>query len=167
MSEVIDATEITEAEAVQETQRDLYLTFHLCNEDYAISITCVTEIIGIQEITVVPDLPDFVRGVINLRGRVIPVMDVRLRFSLPEREYDERTCVIVVDVNGYTTGLVVDRVKDVVEIPLSQIEAPPLHGGAQGFISGLGKVNNEVKIILDMGSVFAAELLEVEVAEVA
>jgi purine-binding chemotaxis protein CheW len=135
----------------EEAQLDLYLTFHLHDEDYGIAIHYVTEIIGIQKITPIPDLPVHIKGVINLRGRVIPVMDVRLRFGLIERAYDERTCVIVVDVNDQTTGLVVDRVNEVVEIGSDQIEPPPRHGaGAGGYIHGMGKIGDEVKILLNV-----------------
>ena len=83
----------------EDTQKDKYLTFHLAGEDYGIEIAFVTEIIGIQKITDVPDMPEFIKGVINLRGKVIPVMDVRIKFNLEARDYDERTCIIVVDIN--------------------------------------------------------------------
>ncbi len=134
----------------EDSQQDLFLTFHLHGEDYGFSISYVTEIIGIQKITVVPDMPDEIKGVINLRGRVIPVMDVRLKFGLPSREYDDRTCVIVVDVDDLTTGLVVDRVNEVVEIPTTQIEPPPNHGGTRNYIQGMGKIDSDVKILLDI-----------------
>ncbi len=136
----------------EDTQRDLFLTFHLHNEDYGMAISYVTEIIGIQKITELPDMPEEIKGVINLRGRVIPVMDMRLRFGLPSRDYDERTCVIVVEVNDCIMGLVVDRVKEVVEIAAGQIEPPPSHGGEGSYIQGLGKIEDEVKILLDIES---------------
>lgn len=101
-------------------------------------------------------MPDEVKGVINLRGRVIPVMDVRLRFGLPSRNYDERTCVIVVEVNEHSTGLVVDRVKEVVEIVAEQIEPPPYGNREHGYIQGLGKVDSAVKILLDIKSLVGA-----------
>jgi purine-binding chemotaxis protein CheW len=138
----------------EDTQRDLFLTFHLGGEDYGMEICHVTEIVGIQKITEIPDMPIYIKGVINLRGRVIPVMDVRIRFGLPEREYDERTCVIVVCVGETTTGLVVDRVNEVSEIPASQIEPTPNTGTAGSYIQGMGKINNEVKILLDMEKLF-------------
>lgn len=100
-------------------------------------------------------MADFIKGVINLRGRVIPVMDVRLRFGLPYRDYDERNCIIVVEVNEKTTGLVVDRVKEVVEIPVKQIEPAPNHSSDGGHIRGMGKMDDEVKIILDIESLVA------------
>ncbi len=135
----------------EDTQKDKYLTFRLADEDYGIEICHVTEIIGIQKITKVPDMANFIRGVINLRGKVIPVMDVRARFRLPPREYDERTCVIVVNVNDQDIGLVVDRVNEVVDIPVDQVEPPPLSSQSPStrYIRGIGKMGDSVKILLD------------------
>ncbi|MFO7767042.1 MAG: chemotaxis protein CheW [Pelovirga sp.] len=135
----------------EDTQKDKYLTFHLAGEDYGIEICHVIEIIGIQAITEVPDMPAFIRGVINLRGKVIPVMDVRARFGLPARDYDERTCIIVINVDSTEVGLVVDEVSEVADIPESQVEpAPRTSKNTEGsFIQGMGKMNNKVKILLD------------------
>jgi purine-binding chemotaxis protein CheW len=135
----------------ENTMEGKFLTFHLAAEDYGIAIRYVTEIIGIQKITEVPDMPDFVKGVINLRGRVIPVMDVRTRFAMPARPYDERTCIIVVNIDDKAIGLVVDKVNEVADIPDSQIEPPPNNrkGGAN-YIFGIGKIENEVKILLNI-----------------
>ncbi|SHJ35621.1 CheW protein [Malonomonas rubra DSM 5091] len=135
---------------MEDAQKDLYLTFHLGDEDFAIDITQVTEIVGIPLITTIPDHPNHIKGVINLRGSIIPVMDVRLRFGMPERGYDERTCLIVVKGDDSMTGLVVDRVNEVVEIPTSQIEPAPLKGGRQNYIHGLGKLGDSVKILLNL-----------------
>ena len=139
----------------EDTQKDKFLTFHLANEDYGIEIEYVTEIIGIQKITQVPDMPNYVKGVINLRGKVIPVMDMRRRFHLPDRDYDDRTCIIVVDINGAQIGLVVDEVREVADIPEDQIEQPPATGRDSGghYIKGIGKMDDEVKIILDVGKI--------------
>jgi purine-binding chemotaxis protein CheW len=134
----------------EDTQKGKYLTFRLAKEDYGIEIRHVTEIIGIQKITEIPELPDYIKGVINLRGKVIPVMDVRTRFSLPPREYDERTCIIVVDIDDKAVGLVVDQVNEVADIPEENIEPPPRTRRESGrFIQGLGKMDKEVKILLD------------------
>ena len=137
---------------VEDSQHDLYLTFYLHGEDYGIAINDVIEIIGIQKITNVPDMPDFIKGVINLRGRVIPVMDVRLRFGLPECDYDERTCIIVVEVNEQTMGLVVDHVEEVIEISAKQIESVPNRSDEDNHIKGLGKRGDEIKILLNIES---------------
>jgi purine-binding chemotaxis protein CheW len=136
----------------EDTQKDKYLTFTVGKEDYGIEISHVTEIIGIQKITDVPDMPPYIKGVINLRGKVIPVIDVRLRFRMPEREYDDRTCTVVVSVNGTPVGLVVDTVKEVVDIPEKQIELPPevAESSTQRYIKGLGKIGEDVKILLDV-----------------
>ena len=136
----------------EDTMKDRYLTFHLAGEDYGIEIQYVTEIIGIQKITDVPDMPEYVKGVINLRGKVIPVMDVRQRFNLECRDYDERTCIIVVDIDGTPVGLVVDKVKEVMDIPENDVEPPPKSSRASGnqFVQGMGKVGEDVKIILNV-----------------
>ena len=135
----------------EDAQKDQYLTFTVGKEEYGLEIYQITEIIGIQKITEVPDMPDYVKGVINLRGKVIPVMDVRIRFGLPEREYDGRTCIVVVNVGSAAVGMVVDRVNEVADIPETQIEPPPsvAEGNRQHYIRGLGKVEEEVKILLN------------------
>ena len=101
----------------EDTQEDKFLTFVLNREEYGIEIRHVTEIIGIQSITEVPDMPHYIKGVINLRGKVIPVMDVRLRFGVAEREYDDRTCIIVINIEEQSVGMIVDRVSEVLDIP--------------------------------------------------
>jgi len=136
----------------EDTLKDKYLTFRLGDEDYGIDISYVTEIIGLQKITEVPDMPQFVRGVINLRGRVIPVIDIRSRFQMDERKYDDRTCVIVVNINNTDVGLVVDIVNEVISIPENNISPPPsVHkGSASRFVRAMGRVNDAIKILLDM-----------------
>lgn len=144
----IDEMELLEQE--EDTQKDRFLTFQIGNEVYGIEIRCVTEIIGIQPITEVPELPDYIRGIINLRGKIIPVMDVRRRFKKAEVEYNDRTCVIVVDIGGVAIGLIVDNVSEVLTIPEDEIVAPPdvKHGGNR-YIKGIGKVENQVKLLLN------------------
>ena len=107
----------------QDAQKDKYLTFQISSEEYAIAITYVTEIIGMLNITEVPQTPSYIKGVINLRGKVIPVMDVRLRFNMAARDYDERTCVVVVNLYESTVGLVVDTVSEVLDIPSENIDS--------------------------------------------
>lgn len=143
---------LDELEEEEDTQKDKFLTFHVAGEDYGIEIAYVTEIIGMQSITEVPDMPAFVKGVINLRGKVIPVMDVRTRFNFDRKEYDERTCIIVVEIQDNCVGLVVDAVNEVMAIPESQIEPPPSTGADNGnrCLKGLGKIGHQVKIILDI-----------------
>ena len=128
-----------------------YLTFRLAEENYGLQILKVQEIIGMMTVTRVPRTPPFIRGVINLRGKVIPVMDVRARFGLPARDYDERTCIIVIDVDSTEVGLVVDEVSEVADIPENQVEPPPRtnKNTEDSFIQGMGKMNTKVKILLD------------------
>lgn len=134
-----------------DTIADMYLTFDLGNEDYGIGIMFVTEIVGMQNITEVPDMPAFVKGVVNLRGQVIPVVDVRLRFKMKAREYDERTCIIVLSIRDVQIGLVVDTVNEVLTIDPAQISPPPKIATANSarYIKGMGKVGDAVKILLD------------------
>lgn len=136
----------------EDTMKDKYLTFRIGEEEFAIEIACVIEIVGIQKITQVPDMPNFVKGVINLRGQVIPVVDVRLRFKMPERDYDERTCVIVVRMKDVLIGLVVDRVNEVRDIPEDAVSPPSkiIAGEANRYVKGMGKLGDEVKILLDV-----------------
>lgn len=157
-----DDTAFDDDEDDEDTQKDKFLTFTVGNEDYGLEIYHVTEIIGIQKITEVPDMPDYVKGVINLRGKVIPVMDVRKRFKFEEREYDDRTCIVVVNINDTFIGLVVDTVKEVSDIPETQIEPPPAlsEGNQQMFIKGLGKVDENVKILLDVDKLLHHKELE-------
>jgi len=144
--------ELLDDEEEEDSQKDKYLTFHIGNEDYGIEIVYVTEIVGIQNITEVPDMPNFVKGVINLRGQVIPVIDVRTRFKLQPRAYDDRTCVVVVSINNTSIGLIVDTVNEVLSIPAAQVSPPPaIHAGNTGrYIQGMGKVDDAVKIILNV-----------------
>ena len=136
-----------------------YLTFSLSDEEYGLEILKVREIIGIMDITVVPQTPPHVKGVINLRGKVIPVVDLRLKFGMPEAEYTDATCVIVVDV-GMLAGIIVDTVQEVLDIDASQIDPPPPLGAAVDttFLLGMGKVRDSVKILLDINKVFDEEL---------
>jgi purine-binding chemotaxis protein CheW len=139
------------AEVESDGQEGKYLTFIIGEECYGMDIRHVTEIIGMQKITTMPDVPAFVKGVINLRGKVIPVMDARLRFSMLPRKYDDRTCIIVLSVGAHTIGLVVDTVSEVLDIPPDRIESVANFAGKQGrgYIKSLGKVGEDVKILLD------------------
>ncbi len=135
----------------QSTLNGRYLTFAIENEEYGIEIRDVTEIIGIQTITDLPDTPYYVKGVINLRGKVIPVIDVRLRFNFEERKYDDRTCIVVVNINNSSIGLIVDTVSEVIDIPSDDVDPPPQinKNSESRYIAGLGKFENKVKILLD------------------
>ena len=150
----------------QDTMQGMYLTFDLAGEGYGLEIRHVTEIIGIQKVTNVPDMPEHVIGVLNLRGKVIPIIDVRLRFNLSLREYDERTCIIVVNVNDNPVGLVVDQVSEVVDISQGDIEPPPATGKNRGhYIQGLGKIGEKVKILLNVEALVEEDDLEENIIE--
>lgn len=136
-----------------DAQKDRYMTFGIADQNYGVEILNVTEIVGLQKIAEVPDVPDYVKGMINLRGNVIPVVDVRLRFGMEERAYDDRTCVIVVMADDSTVGMIVDYVNEVSVFPEEQISSPPKAGDnskGQEYICGLGKDGEEVTILLDL-----------------
>lgn len=143
----------------EDTQKGKFLTFTLGNESYGIEIRYVTEIIGIQPVTEVPELPEYIKGIINLRGKIIPVMDVRLRFKKPFREYNDRTCVIVIDIRDISVGLIVDSVSEVLDIPDEDIVSPEDVGRGFGnrYIKGIGKVGNDVKLILECNKLLGEE----------
>ena len=145
---------------VDEANKDRFMTFLIGEQNYGIDIMHVTEIVGMQDIAEVPDVPAYVKGMINLRGNVIPVIDVRNRFKMEERDYDARTCVVVVTVGESTVGLIVDRVNEVAVIPENQISQPPQGGEAgQGseYICGLGKQGENVTILLNTSRLIYGE----------
>lgn len=135
----------------EDTQKGKYLTFAIANEIYGIEIKYVTEIIGIQKITEIPEVLDYVKGIINLRGKIIPVMDVRLRFKKDQLEYNDRTCIIVVEIKDISLGLIVDSVSEVISISDTDIVLPPdsSTGFNNRYIKGIGKVGDEVKLLID------------------
>ena len=144
-------------------QDNKFLTFKLNQEEYAIPILKIKEIIGMMPITQVPRLPKFIKGVINLRGKIIPVIDLRLKFGLDERDYDERTSIIVMELdtgNGSkTSGMVVDTVQEVIDITAESIEPPPQYGTDldQAFLTGMGKVNDNVVMLLDADKILSSD----------
>ncbi|MBN1127042.1 MAG: purine-binding chemotaxis protein CheW [Sedimentisphaerales bacterium] len=143
-----------------------YLTFALGHEEFGLEILKVREIIGYIEVTSVPQTPGYVKGVINLRGQVIPVVDLRLKFRMPEAEITDETCIIVVEIaqddKAFNTGIVVDRVSEVLDIATEQIEDAPQFGagGETDFILGMGKIGNNVKILLDIDKVLSGDKLD-------
>ncbi|MBF0500336.1 MAG: purine-binding chemotaxis protein CheW [Candidatus Riflebacteria bacterium] len=142
-----------------------FLTFRLAGEEYGIGILKVREIIGLLEITLVPRMPSFVRGVINLRGKVIPVIDLRLKFSMPGIEDTKQTCIIVVEVRqgdlAALVGILVDTVSEVVNINDSEIDRALSFGSKVNttFILGVAKVKGSVKILLDIDKILGLEEL--------
>lgn len=130
----------------------MYLTFAVGDESYGVSIGMVTEIVGMQTIMSVPDVPDYIKGVINLRGKVIPLMDVRLRFGIEERPYDERTVVIVLEVDDAPIGMIVDRVSEVLDVPADKIDRTGNFGSGDGrsMVSALARIEDRLAILLDV-----------------
>ena len=137
------------------TQQDKYVTFKAGNEYYALKIEYVNEIIVFQEITEIPESEDFIKGLINLRGKIIPVIDVRIRFKQEPMEYNDRTCIIVINVKDMLVGLIVEKVAEVVEIKQEDILPPPSatigheEKTQNKYVYGIGKVGEEVKLLLD------------------
>ena len=137
-----------------------YLTFTLGKEEYGVSILKVREIIGLMEITAVPHTPPYIKGVINLRGRVIPVLELRVKFGMERQDYNDRTCIIVVEVQSSSetvqVGMLVDSVSEVLNIGEEEIEPPPSFGTTSvdtDSLLGMGKVKGQVKILLDVDKV--------------
>jgi purine-binding chemotaxis protein CheW len=143
-----------------------YLAFHLDREEFAIQVLKVREIIGVQEITAVPKTPAYLKGVFNLRGKVIPVVDLRMKFGLQELEYTQRTCIIVVNVEGETgqmlMGIVVDGVSEVLSLTVADIEDTPDFGSdvSTPFLLGMAKVKDKVKILLDIDKVLTSQEIQ-------
>ena len=148
-----------QAVKAMEEKEGKYLTFSLAEEEYGIGILKIKEIIGMMAITTVPQTPKFVKGVINLRGKVIPVIDLRLRFGMESMDYTERTCIIVVEIEGTSgtvqIGIVVDAVSEVLNISGKDIEDTPTFGTKLNtdYILGMAKMEGGVKIMLDIDRV--------------
>lgn len=136
-----------------EIQKEQYMTFKCSDEIYGISIKYVNEIIDLSQITKVPETQDYLIGLINLRGKIIPVIDVRIRFGKEPLEYNDRTCVIVIDVKSTVIGLIVDAIDEVAAFAENEITPPPsvsdLAIQAKKYVFGIGRVNGEVKLLLD------------------
>lgn len=140
-----------------------YLSFALGNEQYSVPVLKVREIIKIMDITAVPQVPEYVKGVINLRGKVIPVVDLRLKFGFAAQDYSERTCIIVVEVvlaaGARMMGIIVDHVSEVLNVAAEEIEPTPEFGEEieTDYMRGIAKVRGQVKILLDLDSVLGVD----------
>jgi len=149
---------------VSKSDRDgKYLTFTLAGEEYGIGILKVKEIIGMMPVTMVPQTPEYVKGVVNLRGKVIPVVDLRLKFGMAAMDYTERTCIVVVEIQRgpakVMTGIVVDSVSEVLNIKSAEVEETPNFGGQVSidYILGMAKMGSGIKILLDIDRVLSSE----------
>jgi len=162
-------TMLSANEAIAPAQSDgragKYLTFQLANEEFGIRVLKVREIMGLQEVTAVPQTPAHIKGVINLRGKVVPVVDLRLKFGIPAAEYTQRTCIIVTQVQGELStilmGIVVDGVSEVLNLAGGEIEDTPDFGEqvAGQYLLGMAKVKGKVKILLDIDRVLSSQEL--------
>jgi purine-binding chemotaxis protein CheW len=159
MAEVLTQTE--QSIRTNQSKEGKYLTFALAREEYGLEILKVREIIGYMNITAIPQTPSYVKGVINLRGQVIPVIDLRAKFGMATMDVTEETCIIVVEITQkgrkFNTGIVVDHVQEVLDIAGSNIEESPQFGSSVNtdFILGMGKVGESVKILLDIDKVLS------------
>lgn len=149
-------------EQAEDTQHGRFLTFELGHESFGLEISYVKEIVGMQPITKIPEVPVYVKGIINLRGKIIPVIDMCLKFGLELRAYTDRTCIIVIDIKEISVGLIVDNVAEVLAIDDSNIVAPPAArtGAYNQYIKSIGKAGNEVKLLLDCDKLFQDSELE-------
>jgi purine-binding chemotaxis protein CheW len=151
--------------AAEETHQ--YLTFVLAGEVFAMGILAIKEIIEYANLTAVPMMPEYVRGVINLRGAVVPVIDLSVRFSKPPSPVTKRTCIVIIEIvasgERHVFGVVVDAVNAVLDIPATEVEPPPAFGTSvrTDFIHGMGKVNGKFVILLDVDHVLATEEMDV------
>jgi len=165
-STVLEREQATALNNKNDDRGGKYLVFHLGREEFGIRVLKVREIMGIQDITAVPQTPAHVKGVINLRGKVIPVVDLRLKFGLPEQEYTQRTCIIVVQVRGEAgpmlMGIVVDGVAEVLNLAAADIEDTPDFGDgtATHYLLGMAKVKGKVKILLEIEQVLTSQDLD-------
>ncbi len=147
-----------------DTQKGKYMTFKSGNEYFGLEIQYIIEIIQLQAITAIPETEDYIKGLINLRGKVIPVVDVRLRFKQEPFEYDDRTCIIVISMKSMLIGLIVEKIAEVVEIREENILPPPIIGRDKGhnkYVYGIGKVGDSVKLLLDPDKLLNDEDLSV------
>ncbi len=147
----------------KQTTEGKFLTFALNEEVYGVEILKVKEIICLMDITTVPKTPEYMKGVINLRGKVIPIIDLRLKFTMSEKEHTKETCIIVVEVNTSLIGIIVDSVAEVLYIKGEEIEDAPSFGQEidTKFIIGLGKTKERIIILLDIEKVLSSEELEI------
>lgn len=157
------AMTMNEPAAQTDARAGKYLTFQLVQEEFGIRVLKVREIMGLQDITAVPQTPPHVKGVINLRGKVIPVIDLRLKFGLPAGEYSQRTCIIVAQVQGESgpilMGVIVDGVSEVLNLTGGEIEDTPNFGdhAAGRYLLGMAKVKGKVKILLDIDKILSSQ----------
>lgn len=159
---MMETAEMAKVKGFREVRAGKYLTFRLSAEEFGVEIVKVQEIVGVINVTRVPQTPAYVRGVINLRGRVIPVVDLRVKFGMERIDDTDRTCIVVVqitrDFHEVTMAVIVDEVSEVLDVKEDEIDAPPEFGSNvdTGFIIGMGKVNDKVLMLLDIDMILSS-----------
>lgn len=142
----------------EDTMHGRFIMFSMDRDTYGIDIRYVTEIVGLQPVNGLPGAPEYIKGIINLRGKIIPVVDMRLKFKKQPAEYTDRTCILIIDAGGISAGLIVDEVSEVITIDDRDISPPPSFGaGVCRYLSGIGKVGSTVKLLLDCEALFSEE----------
>jgi purine-binding chemotaxis protein CheW len=162
MKEILDDLDEKFEDAEENTLKDKYLTFLTDGQILGIPIADVVQIVGMQEITPVPEFPGYAKGIINMRGTIIPVIDVRLRLHKAEAGYGEKTCTIVTNIDGIYIGFIVDSVSEVLSIDKKDISKPPAIGRdyVNSYITGIGKVNGNVVLLLDTQKILSEKEVE-------
>ncbi|MFA5340358.1 MAG: chemotaxis protein CheW [Clostridia bacterium] len=147
----------------ENSSRDMYLTFKIEEEEYGFDISSVTEIVGMQPVTPIPEAANYIKGIINLRGRIIPVIDLRLKFGKPEKEYNERTCIIVISYGDMTIGFIVDNVSEVITLKEDQLVPLPSYGKdlTSNYVKTIGKADNGIKLLLDCNRIIRSDELNI------
>ena len=162
MQEELIQENLEQDDAMLDSEKGKYITFKSNGEYYGVALKYVVEIVGIQKITAIPEVEDYIKGLINLRGKIIPVIDVRVRFKQEPFEYNDRTCIIILHVNDTTVGLIVETIAEVVEIDDDSIVPPPTlnpKNVKNQYVYGLGKVGDSVKMLLDPNKLMKDEEL--------
>ncbi len=158
------AEEIKEEQMEEDSQKGMFMTFQTGKEYFGISISYVNEIVAMQPITALPEVDDYIKGLINLRGKIIPVIDVRIRFKMDPIEYTDRTCIIVIDVKSTIVGLIVEKIAEVDTIMDDDIVPPPTLGHREHehnkYVYGLARTGDMVKLLIDPEKLIKEEVLE-------
>jgi len=159
---VQDNLNVFDSDLDEDTLKDKYLTFYTDNQLFGIPIADVVQIVGLQEITTVPEFPSYAKGVINLRGIIIPIIDVRLRLKKEEIGYNERTCIIVTSINGSHIGFIVDAVNEVTNIEKENISNPPQMSSdyVNTYITGIAKLNKKIVLLIDLKKILSDKEIE-------
>ncbi len=157
-----DNLNVFDSDLDEDTLKDKYLTFYTDNQLFGIPIADVVQIVGLQEITTVPEFPSYAKGVINLRGIIIPIIDVRLRLKKEEIGYNERTCIIVTSINGSHIGFIVDAVNEVTNIEKENISNPPQMSSdyVNTYITGIAKLNKKIVLLIDLKKILSDKEIE-------